>query len=358
MTSAKSQQLIFTNDIAQAIDSWAAKTLPSRIFIIADSNTARLCLPIISKNSSAVSSAEQIVIPAGEEHKTLDTLASIWDSLCTRGATRSAAVINLGGGVVTDMGGFAAATFRRGIRLINIPTTLLAAVDAAVGGKTGIDFNGLKNEIGAFCNAEAVIISTRFFSTLPQSEFLSGYAEMLKHSLLSGNDAYARLTEKSPAVFSEHELLELLKESVLVKKRIVEEDPTEKGLRKALNLGHTPGHAFESWALANGKPVPHGYAVAWGLVVDLVLSHLKLGFSSDSLRNVTSLVENTYGRLLFDCKDYPQLIDYMRHDKKNAGDGTIAFTLLRKPGDVDVSCTATPEEISTALDIFRDLLHI
>lgn len=352
------QQLIFTNSIAQAVESWAAEAAPSKLFVIADSNTARLCLPQLEAGSAAVAGATKIVVPAGEENKSLTTLASIWSALCSGGATRSAAVINLGGGVVTDMGGFAAATFKRGIRFINIPTTLLAAVDAAVGGKTGIDFNGFKNEIGAFYNADAVIISTLFFATLPHRELLSGYAEMLKHSLLAGGSSLQRLTAKAPADFTGDELLELLRESVLVKKRVVDEDPTERGLRKALNLGHTPGHAFESWALAAGKPVPHGYAVAWGLVVDLVLSHMRLGFPSTLLREVASLVETTYGALPIDCRDYPALIEYMRHDKKNVGDGTITFTLLKAPGEVDVTCTATPDEISTALDIFRDLLHI
>jgi 3-dehydroquinate synthase len=358
MADQSSQQIIFTNSVGDAVEAWVAEARPSKLFVIADSNTARLCLPALAGESASVAAATHIVVPAGENHKNLATLASIWDSLCSNGATRNSAVINLGGGVVTDMGGFAAATFKRGIRFINIPTTLLAAVDAAVGGKTGIDFNGFKNEIGAFCSADAVVISTRFFPTLPQQELLSGYAEMLKHSLLKGGDAYNRLTAKAPEQFSQEELLELLRESVMVKKAVVEEDPTEKGLRKSLNLGHTAGHAFESWALECGRPVAHGYAVAWGLVVDLVLSHLKLGFPSAMLRNVAGLVEELYGRLPLECKHYPALLEYMRHDKKNAGDGTIAFTLLKAPGEVDVNCTATPEEITAALDIFRDLLHI
>lgn len=358
MLSQQSQQLIFTNDVAHAIDKWVESAKPSKLFVIADSNTAKLCLPMIERGSKAIAEAHKIIVPAGETHKNLDTLAGIWSELCGNSASRSAAVVNLGGGVVTDMGGFAAATFKRGIRFVNVPTTLLAAVDAAVGGKTGIDFNGFKNEIGAFCSADAVIISTLFFSTLPQSERLSGFAEMLKHSLIAGGDAYSRLTRSKDVDFTAAEFLELLKESVLVKKNIVEQDPTEKGLRKALNLGHTAGHAFESWALEQGKPVPHGYAVAWGLIVDLVLSHLQLGFPSETLRQAAAFIEENYGRIAIDCGDYDALIEIMRHDKKNAGDGSISFTLLRAPGEVDVNRTASPAEIAAALDIFRDLLHI
>ncbi|MDE6264834.1 MAG: 3-dehydroquinate synthase [Paramuribaculum sp.] len=358
MLSEQFQKLIFTNSVAEAIDGWVAEAKPSKLFVVADSNTESLCLPLVVEKSKTLAGAQVIVVPAGEEHKNLESLAHIWSELCNGGATRSAAVVNLGGGVVTDMGGFAAATFKRGIRFINVPTTLLASVDAAVGGKTGIDFNGFKNEIGAFCNADAVIISTLFFDTLPQSERLSGFAEMIKHSLIAGGDAYSRLTRGWGMKMDGDEFLGLLKESVLVKKGVVEQDPTEKGLRKALNLGHTAGHAFESWALEQGKPVPHGYAVAWGLVVDMVLSHLRLGFPSDVLRSITAFIEENYGRIAIGCGDYDTLIDIMRHDKKNSGDGTISFTLLKAPGEVDVNCTATPQEIAAALDIFRDLMHI
>ena len=358
MLSPQSQELIFTNNVADAIDTWVEKSKPSKLYVIADSNTATLCLPLIAEKSDNVANAHRIVVPTGEKHKNLETLASIWTNLCNSGASRSSAVINLGGGVVTDMGGFAAATFKRGIRFVNVPTTLLAAVDAAVGGKTGIDFNGFKNEIGAFCCADAVIISTIFFATLPQGERLSGFAEMLKHSLIAGGDSYARLTRNKDIDTVSPDFLALLKESVLVKKNIVDQDPTEKGLRKALNLGHTAGHAFESYALEKGTPVPHGYAVAWGLVIDLILSHLRHGFSSETLRGAAAFIEENYGRIAFDCSDYDALIDIMRHDKKNAGDGNISFTLLHSPGNPDVTATASPEEITAALDIFRDLFHI
>lgn len=352
------QSLLFTNSVTQAIDDWAKASKPTKIFVVADSNTARLVVPQLSTECNAIATAQIIVVNAGEENKSIDSLASIWKSMSFGGGTRSCAVINVGGGVITDMGGFAAATFKRGVRFINIPTTLLAAVDAAVGGKTGIDFHGLKNEIGVFSPAEQVIISTRFFSTLPDEEILSGYAEMVKHGLLKDNDAMMRLIAVNPLELPQDKLLELVKESVLIKKGIVDIDPHEKGLRKALNLGHTPGHALESHALDSGHPVPHGFAVAWGLVIDLVLSHLQLGFPSSTLTAVASFVRDNYPAPAITCDDYPTIIEYMRHDKKNRGDGTIAFTLLKAPGNVDTNCIAEPTQIKTALDIFRDLLSI
>ncbi len=360
------QQLIFTNSVAQAIDAAVASLLPSSLFIVTDTNVARLVLPKLVAESERLAAAKVIVTEPGDTNKNVLSLQAIWQALVEGGANRRSVVVNLGGGVVTDMGGFAAATFKRGIRFINVPTTLLSAVDAAVGGKTGINFLGLKNEIGSFCNADAVIISTRFFDTLPQAELLSGFAEMLKHSLLAGPDQFNALlsfdilnsaSHPDLSLITHHSsLLSLLEESVMVKKRIVTADPTEQGLRKALNLGHTPGHAFESWAMASGHPVPHGYAVAWGLVVDLVLSVIQLGFPSADLQRLASFVRTHYGAIGITCNDYPALIDFMRHDKKNTDGTSIRFTLLTAPGEVELDATATPEQITAALDIFRDLM--
>ena len=259
---------------------------------------------------------------------------------------------------MTDIGGFAGATFKRGIRFVNIPTTLLSAVDAAVGGKTGINFHGFKNEIGAFCEAEAVIISTRFLDTLSSEELLSGYAEMLKHGLISNVDTYNRLLAKDVANIDTDEMLQLLEESVMVKKRIVEEDPTEKGIRRALNLGHTAGHAFESLALQRKSPIPHGYAVAWGLVVELILSHMQLKFPSIELTRLATYIYENYGAFHITCDDYDALIEFMRHDKKNDSANAINFTMLKQVGDIHIDCIAPEDDIKTALDIYRDFMHI
>lgn len=354
----KHQELIFSNNVAEEIDIIAQKEGAPQVFVLVDVNTDRCVLPVLKKSSKTIAGAKVITIKSGDVNKNLESLAFIWEQLCNNGATRKSLLINIGGGVITDIGAFAGATFKRGIRFINVPTTLLSAVDAAVGGKTGINFNGFKNEVGVFCEAEAVIISTAFLKTLPTEELLSGYAEMLKHGLIAGRDVYNKLLDYDISK-SENgdQLLELLEESVKVKKNIVEEDPTEKGIRRALNLGHTAGHAFESLALRREDPIPHGYAVAWGLVVELVLSHTQLGFPSADLQQLSSYVYSKYGAFEITCNDYPALIDFMHHDKKNES-AEINFTLLKDVGDVQIDCHCSEDEIKSALDIFRDLLHI
>ncbi len=352
------QQLIFTNDVAKRLDQHIDQAATHGVFIISDVNTDCLVVPRLRGESRYLAAAPSIVVEAGDYNKNLESLTSIWEQMGHLGVTRHSLIINVGGGVVTDIGGFAAATFKRGVPFVNIPTTLLGAVDAAVGGKTGINFNGYKNEVGAFAPAEAVILSTKYFSTLPECEMLSGYAEMLKHGLLSGRRAYDELLAYNVTDGDDAALLAMLEESVKVKADIVEQDPTERGLRKALNLGHTVAHAFEALALTRACPVPHGYAVAWGLVVELVLSHLLLGFSSADLHRFAAYVLNHYGAFHITCSDYPELLRLMRHDKKNINPDTVNFTLLRQVGVPALNTTATDAQIKTALDLYRDLLHI
>jgi len=348
------QQLIFTNDVAQALSTVTAGKHYNRTFVLVDENTARLVLPQVQ---SALADAHVITIPAGDTHKNLETLTHVWSELDNNGATRHSLLINLGGGVVTDLGGMAAATFKRGIDFVNCPTTLLSAVDAAVGGKTGINFNGLKNELGVFQEASAVIISTCFFATLPATELKSGYAEMIKHGMLESKSEFDRLLDFDIAHASLDTLLSLLETSVKVKQRIVEQDPHEKGLRRALNLGHTVGHAFESHALHQDKPIPHGYAVAWGLVAETVLSHLKMKMASSDLQALATYVRNNYGAFYITCDDYPTLLDYMHHDKKSVS-GEINCSLLRACGEVETGVTISDDDMKAALDIYRDLMGI
>lgn len=352
------QNLIFTNHVAQTIDRIVADMNPSKIFVLADVNTASIVLPRLQAMSGAVNGACVITVKAGDMNKNIDALSSIWKQLGDAGATRHALLINLGGGVVTDMGAFAAATFKRGIRCINVPTTLLGAVDASVGGKTGINFNGYKNEVGAFSEADSVIISTTFFNTLPRQELLSGYAEMLKHGLIADKATYKDLLSYSVSQEDSARLLELLEENVKVKNDIVSKDPTEHGIRRALNLGHTVGHAFESLALERKSPIPHGYAVAWGLVVELILSHLQLGFPIEELQRFAVYVYDNYGAFDIICKDYDELLRLMSHDKKNVTSSEINFTLLKDIGDVKIDCTADSGQITAALDIYRDLMRL
>lgn len=352
------QELIFDNDVAVQLDQLIERLAPQGVYIIADVNTDRLVVSRLRAESRYLAEAPSIVVKDGDINKNLESLSVIWKQLGTLGASRHSLVLNVGGGVVTDMGGFAAATFKRGIPFINIPTTLLGAVDAAVGGKTGINFNGYKNEVGAFAPADAVILSTIYFATLPKQEILSGYAEMLKHGLLAGRKIFDELLGYSVTGSDNARLLTLLEESVKLKVDIVDKDPNERGLRKALNLGHTVGHAFESLAMSRLSPVPHGYAVAWGLVVELVLSHIQLGFSSEYLHRFAAYVLSNYGAFDITCRDYPELLRLMRHDKKNLNPDTVNFTLLIEVGDPVLNSTATDDDIKTALDLYRDLFHI
>ena len=322
------------------------------LFLLTDENTDRYCLPLI-QIVPEIQRSKKISIPAGDEHKTVETLSKVWQFLSDNGATRKSLLINLGGGMLTDLGGFAAATFKRGIRFIHLPTTLLGAVDAAVGGKTGINFNGLKNEIGAFAPAIAVLIDSLFFKTLDSVNRLSGYAEMLKHALLSSSSTVNELLLFDLENPDYRRLNDLLFESVQVKERIVQADPTEQDIRKALNLGHTFGHAFESLSHERGRLVPHGYAVAWGLVCELYLSFVKMGFDPKDLMKIARFVKAHYGSFVFDCTHYQRMYELMQHDKKNES-GAIHFALLKAVGTVDVHQTASQREIEEALDFYRD----
>lgn len=338
---------------------------PDRVFCLTDENTQRLCLPILIRNAHEIADAHIITIPAGDSSKTLDSVCHVWTELQQHGATRHSLLVCLGGGMVTDLGGFAASTFKRGIRFINIPTTLLAMVDASVGGKTGFNFGGLKNEIGVFSNAEAVIIDTQFLLTLDSENMLSGYAEMLKHGLIADRSMLAQLLRFDIAAPDLNKLLLMVRENIGVKQRIVTEDPHEQGIRKALNLGHTFGHAFESLAMQRSpltshfspptshSPLLHGYAVAFGLCCELYLSVVKCGFPTDRMRQVVHFIDEHYGRMALSCDDYPTLLQLMQHDKKNQGHD-INFTLLADVGDIRINQTATKQEIEEALDFFRE----
>lgn len=352
------QKLIFTNTPGCELDALVPEDKRNSLFVLVDSNTRRDVLPRLLEESEAAKSAHVIEIEPGEDHKSVETLVKVWTELEEGGATRRSMLVNLGGGLVTDLGGFAASTFKRGMQFINMPTTLLGAVDAAVGGKTGVNFRGLKNEIGVFREAEAVVISTCYFSTLSDEELASGYAEMIKHAFLKGGDAPSRVLDYGIEERDYERLLPLLQESVNVKRDIVAQDPQERGLRKALNLGHTAGHAFEAFAMKRGRHLPHGHAVAAGLVVALVLSHTKEGMPTADLYRLADYVRSRYIMPRIGCNDYDELIGIMGHDKKNAVEGEVLFTLLKNPGELRLDCRVEAEEIAAAFDLTRDLLKI
>lgn len=348
------QKVIICQNLQVDLHSAIQKCPHDKLFILVDEHTKQLCLPLISR-LECLKNAYIITIGPEDIHKNLETLAHVWKELSDQGATRHSLMINLGGGMVTDLGGFAASTFKRGSQYINIPTTLLAMVDASVGGKTGINFNGLKNEIGVFSPAEYVLIDTEFLKSLDSHNLLSGYAEMLKHGIISTTEHWAELLNFDLNQIDYKALQQLVAHSVSIKEDIVEKDPFEKNIRKALNLGHTVGHAFESLALENNRPVLHGYAVAWGIICELYFSFIKVGFPKDKLRQTIQFIKENYGVLTFDCKQYDRLYEFMTHDKKNSA-GIINFTLMGEIGDIRINQSANKEEILEILDFYRETM--
>ena len=346
------QKVVISGNLERDLVNAISECEHDRIFVLTDETTQQLCWPKI-KNFKALKNSTPIIIKATDTHKNLDTLSQVWQALSNGGATRHSLMINLGGGMVTDLGGFAASTFKRGIDFINIPTTLLAMVDASVGGKTGINFGGLKNEIGVFSDSRFVIINTQFLDTLDHDNICSGYAEMLKHGLISDERTWAELVTFDLDTPDLSQLQRMVAESIKVKERIVEADPHEHGIRKALNLGHTMGHAFESFAMRRGTPILHGYAVAYGLISELYMSARKTAFPTDRMHQTVRFIRENYGTLNITCDDYLTLIELMHHDKKNTS-GIINFTLLGNVGDIRINQTANEEEIKEALDFFRE----
>lgn len=347
------QKVIITNNATEELENIISESKNDKFFILTDSNTNKNCLNMLHC-SELIANAHIITIKADDTNKNIESTAHVWKELSDNGCTRHSCLINIGGGMVTDLGGFAASTFKRGIDFINIPTTLLSMVDASVGGKTGINFNGLKNEIGVFNDAKAVIIDTAFLKTLDQQNICSGYAEMLKHSLLKDYKMWVQHINFNLYSPDFDPLLNMIKESVEVKERIVSEDPHESGIRKALNLGHTAGHAFESYAMHTNRPILHGYAVAYGIICELYLSHALQGFPLDKMRQTVNFIKENYGRMNITCDDYESLYSLMKHDKKNTGN-EINFTLLKDVGDIKINQTVSKELILESLDFYREI---
>lgn len=348
------QEIILCENLKITLPEIVRKCSYDKLYILTDEHTQQYCYPLLK---DLLPEVEQIIIGAGDVNKTLENLAFVWQALSEKGASRHSLLINLGGGMITDLGGFAASTFKRGITYINIPTTLLAMVDAAVGGKTGINFNGLKNEIGVFNPAAYVILETEFLRSLDAQNFFSGYAEMLKHGLISTPEHWSELLSFNTDNIDYSVLKEMVGRSVSVKEQIVTEDPLEHGIRKVLNLGHTVGHAFESLALAQNRPVLHGYAVAWGIVCELYLSHIKVGFPLEKMRQTIQFIRQNYGTFSFDCNQYEQLYELMKHDKKNTA-GVINFSLLKNIGEVSLNETADKETIFQMFDFYRECMGL
>jgi len=346
--------IIFCDNIAPALSSYLSSNRYDRIFVLTDTNTRVKCFPLLEAAFSGYDFVP-VTIRAGDVHKDIHQVTAIWNRLSEGGASRRSLLINAGGGMVTDLGGFAGATFKRGLHTLNIPTTLMAMVDAAAGGKTGINFNGLKNEIGSFYLPDCVMIDCTFLKTLDRDNLLSGYAEMLKHGLLSDKPSFYDMLGFDVEHPDLERLNNLVRVSVKIKERFVEEDPKETGIRKALNLGHTVGHALESLSFAGNHPLLHGHAVAAGLICELYLSFRTCNLPVDLLRQVTNFVKAHYPPVVFKCDDYDTICELMKHDKKNEG-GRINFTLTGDIGDIRINQEVSKELVLDSLDFYRENL--
>ena len=306
-------------------------------FILVDENTHQHCLPQLITNVEALTSAEIIEIDSGEENKTLETCIQLWEVLTELGADRQSVLINLGGGVITDMGGFVAATYKRGIRFYNIPTTLLAQVDASTGSKTGVDLGGLKNQIGLFADPQAVYINPGFLRTLPNEQLQSGFGEIIKHALIADKEYWNMVKSE---VY--HEVVNwgrLIRPSLDIKSNVVLKDPTEKGVRKLLNFGHTIGHALETFALENIRPLLHGQAVALGMLAEAWLSTKLTGLSIEEFNEIQQVILSNFDLFQFEEADFERIFELMGHDKKNVS-GKVRLTLLSNIGTgvYNISC--------------------
>lgn len=320
--------IIFENIFVQ-LNSFITEKDYSKIFFFVDSNTHEFCLPLVLSELETLNSYEVIEIPPGEEFKVIEVVIQIWESLGELGATRKSLLINLGGGVITDMGGFIASTFKRGIDFINIPTTLLSMVDASIGGKTGIDLNGVKNQIGTFSFPEMTIIYPGFLHTLSDREFRSGLSEMLKHGLIYDAGHWKNLIMIEN--YDLDSISNLIKDSVNIKKKVTEKDPFEQDLRKILNFGHTIGHAVESNHLGSDHPYLHGEAISIGMLVESILSFENELINQDELDEIFNSITKIFGKNVIDEDMISSLLNWMKHDKKNKNN-QINFSLLNGIG--------------------------
>jgi 3-dehydroquinate synthase len=322
----------------------------SQVFVLTDANTSRLCYPLLRFHLPEAHSL--IEIPAGEEAKTLDSCELVWNELTEQRADRFAVLVNLGGGVVTDLGGFCAALYKRGIRFVQVPTTLLAQVDASVGGKTGIDFQGLKNHLGVFQEPAGVFIEPKFLETLDPRQLKSGYAEVVKHALIADADAFRE--QRINSVFID-DWTDTIRHSVALKQEIVAQDPLENGPRKLLNFGHTVGHALESFLLGQpGREILHGEAVAAGMICEAWLSTQHGLLNETELDQIETFLFSVYEKVQFVSLETEAIADYARQDKKNVG-STINCTLLESVGHGVYNQPVTVAEIAASLRYYHRL---
>jgi 3-dehydroquinate synthase len=342
---------IYFNDALTEVARFIEQGKYSRFFVLTDENTATHCLPLLRGKLGDDADFDLIEINAGEESKDIDFCIGVWKMLIDFGADRKSLLINLGGGVVSDLGGFAASTFKRGIDFVHVPTTLLSQVDASVGGKTGIDIDSIKNIIGTFTQPKAVFIEYEFLKTLPARQILSGTAEMLKHGLICDAEYWNFLKESDLS----QPTAEMVYRSVAIKNKVVIEDPHERNIRKSLNFGHTIGHAVETYSLINDEDsLSHGEAIAIGMICEAYLSYKKAGLTLDELNEITDVLMELYPFYQLRDEMNDELIEIMKKDKKNQG-GNINCTLLSSIGQFSIDNICTADELIESLQFYASL---
>jgi 3-dehydroquinate synthase len=350
---ANGYSVLFGEKEYEALNSFIENSQYSNLFILVDSHTNELCLLRFLSYLVTDKTIEIIEIESGEAEKNIQTCVEIWNILTDLGADRKTLLINIGGGVITDIGGFVASTFKRGIDFINIPTTLLAMVDASIGGKNGVDLGNLKNQIGVINVPKAVLIDTEFLSTLPQNEMRSGLAEMLKHGLIFDAAYWAQFKDLSQADFADFD--SLIHRSIEIKNEIVMQDPTENGIRKALNFGHTLGHAIESYFLENEnkKTLLHGEAIAVGMILESFISWKKNMLTEAEYQEIKKTINTVFETIVFDENDLEPIVDLLIHDKKNEY-GKIQFALLDGIGKISINQEVDNELIRKSFEDYKN----
>lgn len=320
-------------------------------YILVDENTQKYCLPVLLKKTPFLCSSQIIKISSGEIHKNLETCKFVWETLTKSGAERDSLLINLGGGVLCDMGGFIASTYKRGIKFINIPTTLLAMTDASLGGKTGIDFNGLKNQLGVFNAPLAVCILSDFLNTLDKRQISNGFAEIIKHALISDVNYWNKIKNSKPENYAQWD--EIITESVGTKMSITEQDPFEKNIRKKLNFGHTIGHAIESWSLEHDENfLLHGEAVAIGMICETYLSYKTNNLPELVFKEITDYLFQVFLKYHLKENVFGDIVKLMFQDKKNTS-GKINFSLLSAIGECDINMNCSEQLIIESLEFYN-----
>jgi len=325
---------------------------PSTIFILVDENTGDDCLPLLLEQIETINTIEIIEIEPGEINKNLDTCSGVWNALTELGADRKSLLLNLGGGVITDLGGFVASTYKRGISFVNIPTTLLSMVDASVGGKTGVDLGVLKNQIGLFSDPEMVLIDPHYLDTVSKRELRSGLAEIIKYGLTYDVKLWNEIIKFKD--FNINNLTSLIHRSIEIKNEVVTKDPKETGIRKVLNFGHTLGHAIESYFLESEEKenLTHGEAIAIGMITESYISEVLLGFPTEGLKNIKKSIIDIFGKVQIETSDYNAIIELLIHDKKNVA-GQVNFVLLTDFENYKLDCKVEKSLIIEALDYYN-----